>query len=424
MLRPGPMLGKCREPTHLPESPSRSWASKVREFSRLGLAAAVGAVVVLLIQGALADQKRAGSRHRGVAAKFQETLATLQKQSVDPIDQADYWEALTSCATAPLDPYSYYVDAKSRARLKEATPFGVSIARRPGHGPEGPLRVVQLDREGPAYRAGLRLGTPIDRINGAAAKSFLKQSQIDLALRPEGAKRIRLRSGGKRYVLNGSSSPGTSRALLETRALRCGSKTCLYAKLARFDAGVAQALRSFVEAHSPRSLGGIVLDLKGNPGGEIDQALALADFFIPSGTLTRVRGRKGQLLEAPKASAEQTLPASVTLVLLVDRYTASAAELLSAALQDHGRALIVGDSTFGKGSIQAMHAFSDGSLLRYTKARYFSPHDHAIDQRGVTPDLHWHAARRGHPLSPSSLCWLLEQGRARSAGTMPGKGKP
>lgn len=395
----------------------RDWGPKVqtakmRDISRTIVAAAGGAIVVLLIQGALAGRaRRPSAAGEGFPEHFGVSMSKLRNGYVEPLNHQAYWQQLTRCATETLDSYSYYLTPSQRERQTAPTPFGLSLARRPGQGKEGPLRVVHVEPEGVAHRAGLRRGMRVDAINGRGAQTFIKQADLDLALRPGHGFSLTLKMGGKRVELQPASQLPPHRPLLRTRTFHCGTQTGLYLHLARFDAGTAQKIRAAIENQADGAWEGVVLDLQGNPGGEIDQAVAVADLFLAKGIIARVRGRKGRMVQSYKASAPQTFSARVPLVLLVDTYTASAAELLSAALQDHGRALIVGDTTFGKGSIQAMHPFSDGSLLRYTTGRYYSPKDHAIDQRGVLPDLHWHTVKRGQPLADKSLCRLLSKAR-------------
>lgn len=374
-------------------------------------------MVTLLIGGAIAARKgarpsQASVKELSAQSRFHRSIAKLSRNYVEPLDGPRFWDAMTRCATQSLDTYTYLLSEEERRRKANPSPFGLTLARRPGHGPQGPLRVVALDPRGSAKKAGLSLGMPIESINGRPTPLFTKQSQIDLALRPPVPTTLTLRSGGRPYTLKYLKESSTDkRALLRIKSFSCWGKLGFYAKIAGFEPGLAQALRGRIEGHSGDSLAGVLLDLRGNPGGEIDQAIAVADLFLAKGRITRVRGRGGRLDKEVWASAAQTLPASLKLLVLVDGYTASASELLSAALQDHGRALIVGDRTFGKGSIQTLHRFDDGSLLRYTTGRYFSPHDHAIDQRGVRPDLHWHSARRGEPYTTKQMCWLLDKAK-------------
>lgn len=368
-----------------------------------------GALLALLIQGALAKESPAKTPR--LHPTFAATLGQLTRDYVEPLNTPDYWNALTRCAMEELDPYSYWLAPEQQREHVKGNPFGVSVSRRPGHDASGPVRIVHLEPGAAAQKAGLALGTRIDAINGQPVEALSKQADLDLALSPGADGQLRLKTSSGTYRLGARSNPQTSQQSLTHRSFKCADKRCLFFSLRGFSAGVAQRLRSVVESTPSHQLGGIVLDLQGNPGGDIDQAVAIADLFLDEGVIARVRGRAGKLLREIRASASQTLPKSIPVAVLVDAYTASASELLSAALQDHRRALIVGDPSFGKGSIQRIHRFADGSLLRYTTGRYYSPLDHVIDQRGISPDLHWHASGQSQTLSDASLCQLFERKR-------------
>lgn len=385
----------------------------MRHLSQI-LWACAGALLVLLIQAAVAKEKT--TKPLRLEPTFEATIRQLQRDYVEPVSTPSYWTALTRCAMQELDPYSYWLAPEERSQQAKTTPFGLSVARRPGHGASSPVRVVHLVPGGVAQKAGLKLGDEVDKINNISVRRFAKQAQLDLALRPKAEGPLLIKSGAKRYRLVAKGQFQSAPETLKHRSFRCEHKTCLFFALRGFSPGVAQRLRAVIESTPREKLGGIVLDLQSNPGGDIDQAVAIADLFLDKGVIVRIRGRSGKLLRELSASASQTLPSTIPLVVLVNAYTASASELLSAALQDHRRALIVGDTSFGKGSIQRIHHFDDGSLLRYTTGRYYSPLDHVIDQRGIRPDLHWHASGKDQSLSDASLCQLFERKRASSAG--------
>jgi carboxyl-terminal processing protease len=149
---------------------------------------------------------------------------------------------------------------------------------------------------------------------------------------------------------------------------------------------VKRALAELRTQAGPDAMVGLVLDLRGNPGGQVDEAVIVADLFIAEGVLMRTRGRGGVILREEFATAAGT-DRDAPLVVLQDRRSASAAELLAVALQDHGRAKILGEPSFGKGTVQEVIGIPDGSLLTLTVARYYSPKDRKIDGRGVEPDV-------------------------------------
>ncbi|MCA9637348.1 MAG: S41 family peptidase, partial [Myxococcales bacterium] len=135
-----------------------------------------------------------------------------------------------------------------------------------------------------------------------------------------------------------------------------------------------------------RELKGVVLDLRDNGGGLLDQAIAVVDHFVPEGAIVRTRGRQGALLDEVHARPGGHWN-KVPLVLLVNKASASASEVVAGALQDHGRALVVGERTYGKGSVQAPFELGDGSVLKLTIALYYTPRDRLIQATGITPDV-------------------------------------
>lgn len=131
---------------------------------------------------------------------------------------------------------------------------------------------------------------------------------------------------------------------------------------------------------------GIVLDLRNDPGGLLDEAVYLADMFLREGVIVTTRGRDGRAQDEARARVAGTRP-EVPMVVLVNEYTASAAEILAGALQDHRRAMVVGTRTFGKGSVQTVIDLPDGGALKLTIARYFTPSGRSIQARGIAPDV-------------------------------------
>jgi carboxyl-terminal processing protease len=163
-----------------------------------------------------------------------------------------------------------------------------------------------------------------------------------------------------------------------------------YVKLKQFsessDRDLATALDK-LEKESPNGrLSGLVLDLRNNPGGLLDQAVRIADEFIESGLIVRTEGKDGRVIDEEKAHARGTR-SGFPMMVLVNGGSASASEIVAGALQDHGRAAIMGTQTFGKGSVQTVIELDDGSALKLTIARYYTPSGKSIQEKGITPDL-------------------------------------
>ena len=294
-----------------------------------------------------------------------------------------------------LDPYSHYLTAQERARADKLVRQGadaglITVLDLDAAG--GPnLEISAVHPDSPAARLGLAPGDRIVSLRGRASASLLSRAEAQLLLAGAPGERIELevdRGQGRERLALTLAAPNDA-ALVEGELLtEKGAKTAVLA-IHGFRAGTGEQVKRTLAELRRRAggrLAGIVLDLRGNPGGEVDEAVLVADLFVERGVLTRTRGRGGAIAREERATVAGT-DAETPLVILQDHRSASAAELLAAALHDHDRARIVGERSFGKGSVQARIAIADGSLLTLTVARYFSPDDRSIDGRGVEPDV-------------------------------------
>ena len=181
----------------------------------------------------------------------------------------------------------------------------------------------------------------------------------------------------------------TSPTSVTGRLLTTGNEQVAVITIRAFRPGTGEQFKRQLQALTTKAggaLAGIVLDLRNNPGGEVSEAVIIADAFISKGLIVRTRGRSGRIMREEQAHTSGT-DTQTPIVVVQNRFSASASELLTIALQDHGRAKVIGEKSFGKGTIQQVQGLPDGSLLTLTIARYYSPRDHRIDGRGVTPDV-------------------------------------
>jgi carboxyl-terminal processing protease len=162
--------------------------------------------------------------------------------------------------------------------------------------------------------------------------------------------------------------------------------TTLYARISSFQENTAEELSALIQKNNPQKMTGMILDLRDNPGGLLDQAVAVTDLFIESGIIVSTIGRDKNRVEREFARKRGTL-APFPVVVLINGGSASASEIVAGALQDHERALLVGTTSFGKGSVQTLLSLPDGSGLKLTVARYYTPKDRSIQARGIRPDI-------------------------------------
>ncbi len=345
-----------------------------------------------------------GNEARSVAtiklsrSSFDQTLNAVLARYYEPVDEPRLLSAGLRAILAELDPHTHFVSAAERKALRARASGGVtgmSVAlRKDGRSHEPRLEVLAVAPGSPAEREGVRPGDHVVRIGARECDEL--QSQIDAELLLAGAVGDEVAlfvqspdSDGPReieLVLERPRGDVVEHAVVE---LADGRKL-LHVVLRRFASETGESIKRAIEKRKRvlgTDLAGIVLDLRGNPGGEVTQALVIADLFVKDGVLTRTRGRGGKILReelAHEAGTDATTP----LVVLQDRHSASASELLAAALQDHGRAKVVGERSYGKGTVQEVLGLPDGSVATFTIARYFSPKDRTIDGSGVAPDVH------------------------------------
>ncbi len=320
-------------------------------------------------------------------------------EAIDRISH-DYYrpiskQALASASISGLiaslgDRFSHYL-SPSEFKTSEAPPrfTGIGVVVAAGH--RGLLLARVFDST-PAARGGLKAGETIVAVNGRKLEGlgFEKATGLvkglpgtDVTLQVEGIAPVR---AGKRATRGPTRTVTITRAVIsepvvasETRTLH-GVKLGIVA-LAAFTEGAHGEVREAVEHELHIGAKGIVLDLRGNGGGLVEEAQLIASIFIPSGTIVTTRGRT-QPTSTLRATGDAISPA-VPVVVLVDEDTASAAEIVTAALQDHGRATVVGTHTFGKGVYQEQEPLSNGGALDITVGEYFTPNGRNLGGGGV-----------------------------------------
>jgi len=372
---------------------------------------ALGGLTTALVQRSDA-WPRATARGRLDRDAFHAAVDTIVDRHVDPVDaDAAYARALKHMV-AGLDPYSHYLGRDERRRLGARARHGVSpgLALHFGRGDADERMRVEIAAVVPGSMAaarGLAPGDVVLAIRGRAVDDLQSPAEAEALLtgrvgesvellvqRPKDARpaavaveleRIRdRRIVTSRLHRTGAEDTGPVYGIIRIRAFESGA------------GGAVKRALSDLERAADGKLDGVVLDVRQNPGGAVDEALVVADLFIHEGVLTRTRGRGGTIKREERAHEAGT-DRTTRLVVLQDRHSASASELLAVALQEHGRARVVGERSYGKGSVQEIIGLTDGSQLTLTTARYFSPRDRRIDGVGVAPDVHVVMGPRGEP---------------------------
>lgn len=252
------------------------------------------------------------------------------------------------------------------------------------------VRIVEPFENQPAWNAGLRRNDLIIAIDGTDV--------ADMADLTEAVNRIRGPEGStvKLTILRGvENEPFTVEVVRDFIQIpvvfsdRLGeNQDIIYIRLSRFSSKAGEKLREALQnALEVQSARGVIFDMRGNPGGLLSEAVNVASLFLPDDEVVLIERYSNGTEDIFRADGEVLLPSELPMVVLVNEGTASASEIVSGALQDIGRAVLIGTTTFGKGSVQLPHHLSDGSLMRVTIARWYTPENRSIDGTGLEPDI-------------------------------------
>jgi carboxyl-terminal processing protease len=246
------------------------------------------------------------------------------------------------------------------------------------------LTVVSPIEDSPAAEAGILAKDEITSINGRSTKGMDINEAVSLIRGPQGTKvKLGVQRGTRQFEVE------IKRAKIELHAVKAAVRETDigkvgYIRLTQFNANAAGDMRKAIKSHNEANVQGFVLDLRSNPGGLLYSSAEIAKMFVENATIVSTVDRKG---ESERLTANRQALTDKPLVVLVDGGSASASEILSGALQDNKRAVIVGTKTFGKGLVQSVHSLSDGSGLAVTIAKYLTPNGTDINKSGIKPDV-------------------------------------
>ena len=320
--------------------------------------------------------------------RFSQVLDAVGRYYVREVPTEELVDGALKGMLQSLDPHSTMLDKEEFKAMQETTSgefFGIGIEITQLN---NQLTVVTPIEGTPAYKAGLKPG---DIILGINDESTVGMSLQDAVTRIRGPKNSEVKLSILHKDAKAPSVVRLKRAAIPLVSVksRCLESGYYWIRLTRFSERTTQELLDALSAarkESKEAIKGIVLDLRYNPGGLLDQAVSVSDVFLSEGTIVSMRGRDSTGSREFKASAQGT-DVDAPLVVLVNGGTASASEIVAGALSDHNRALLVGDSTFGKGSVQNIMPLSDGTGLKLTIALYYTPSGRSIQAEGITPDL-------------------------------------
>ena len=316
-------------------------------------------------------------------SKFTRVIGTVEKYYVDDLTINQIIDKAIKGLMANLDAHSSFLDAKSFKEMKIQTSgefggLGVTVGMR-----DGALTVIAPLEGTPAYRAGLKSGDIILKIDDKSTLNMTLDEAVSL-MRGKPKTKITLTIVRKNEPKPIVVTIVRDIIKIESVYTKKVGSDILYIRIVSFDKKVVNDIKKALR-ENPNAKG-LILDLRNNPGGLLDQAVGTVDLFVDKGIIVSQKGRVKDENQVYKAHSKGTYK-NIPIVVLVNGGSASASEIVSGSLQDHRRAVIVGEKTFGKGSVQIIMPINKSEALRLTIARYYLPSGRTIQAVGVTPDI-------------------------------------
>lgn len=345
--------------------------------------------LALLILGPYGDSRVSAidrTTYKGLKT-FSEVLDMVDKNYVEPVETDKLLQGAINGMIKSLDPHSSFMTAEMYKELEVETRgsfggIGIEITLQ-----KDVLTVVSPIEDTPAYNAGVKAGDQIIRINGKSTKDI---TVLDAVKQLRGPKDTKVTITILREGMAKPKDIELTRSIISIKSVksRVYDDHIGYIRISAFQErtgdDLKKALRE-IEAKA-RPLKGIVLDMRNNPGGLLHQSVEVSDAFLKSGNIVSTRAR-AKSMESKTVAKDNGDEPICPMVVLVNEGTASAAEIVSGALQDNGRAVIIGTQTFGKGSVQTVIPLEDGAALKLTTAKYYTPKGRSIQAEGITPDI-------------------------------------
>jgi carboxyl-terminal processing protease len=353
-----------------------------------GFALGIG---VTLSQGAPAARQSATSEDVlpwQDAQVLAEVLERVRQDYVDPVNDHQLMQNAIRGMVAGLDPHSAYLDDEQYDEMRITTTGNYSGVGIEVSVEDGAITVIAPIEDTPAARAGILPGDIISSIDGVA----IEQSDLNDAVgRMRGAPGTKVRVGITRAGIDQPLSFELTRASVLVHSVKQEmlEPGYAYVRITQFSETTGADLRTALatlrtEAHG--RLKGLVLDLRNNPGGVLEAAVTVSDAFLEDGIIVTASGRTPESRFEMDATPGDLIEGA-PIVVLVNAGSASASEIVAGALKDHDRATLIGQTTFGKGSVQTVMPLSDGRAIKLTTSRYFTPSGASIQSKGITPDV-------------------------------------
>ena len=371
-------------------------------MKRVGLiAAAAGAIFLFTLHQDIGGAQAANSSNTADTYKqlnlFGDVFELVRSDYVDEVSDETLVEGAINGMLTALDPHSNYLNAKNFNDMKVQTRgefggLGIEVSME-----NGLVKVVSPIDDTPAAHAGLKPGDLITHLEGTPVQGLTLPEAVEKMRGPVNSEiNLTIRREGKEPF-----DVKLTRAVIRIQSVRSHleGNNIGYVRITSFneqtDVGLNNAMKN-LKATANNKLIGVVLDLRNNPGGLLDQAVAVTDAFLDKGEIVSTRGRRSD--DAQRYNARPgDVAAGLPVAVLINGGSASASEIVAGALQDHHRAVLIGTRSFGKGSVQTIIPLAGHGAMRLTTARYYTPSGRSIQAKGIDPDILVEAAKIERP---------------------------
>ena len=317
---------------------------------------------------------------------FGEVLDKVKKEYVDEINESDVMDAAINGVLQYLDPYSVYMNPELFESMQTDTKgefggLGIEVSME-----AGVVKVISPIDDTPASKAGIKAGDYIVKINDVQVQGKTLMEAVKLMRGPVGSSiDLTIRRRGEKKIINKT----IIRKMIQIKSVEAKiiKNNIGYLRLKSFNNNSSkQLVEKIGNFEKSKKLTGYILDLRNNPGWLLTQAINVTDFFLNDGEIVSTKGRKAsenRRFFAKKGDKVKGKP----LIILINNGSASASEIVAGALKDHKRAILLGENTYGKGSVQSIIPLSDGGGMRLTISKYYLPSGQSISEIGVSPDI-------------------------------------
>ena len=316
---------------------------------------------------------------------FSEVLDKINKEYVEEINQGEVMDSAINGVLQSLDPYSAYMSPETLKNMQTETSgkfggLGIEVGME-----AGVVKVISPIDNSPASKIGIKAGDYIVKINDVQVQGKSLNEAVDIMRGPVGTSiEITVRRPGVRKALIFNITREIIK--IESVKSRVIDNEIGYLRLTAFNENSSSQVKEKIKNFNKKNISTFILDLRNNPGGLLSQAIKISDFFLESGEIVSTKGRKKS--ENRKWFAgEGDLIEGKTLLVMINQGSASASEIVAGALKDHKRAIVLGENSYGKGSVQSIIPLRNSGAIRLTISKYYLPSGKSISEVGVTPDI-------------------------------------